>query len=137
MQRGCVIFIISASVAILIASLVLRIFFLPEYQSKGSSRIIYVIESAMAEYKEDYGSYPPGGNEIIAKILLGDNSRGKAYLPEDSVVMRDGMMVDLWKRPLRVITNDFKPLVLSAGENGEFDDNDDISSVRARDELQD
>ena len=128
MQRGCAISIISASLAILFASVVLRIFFMPEYQSKGTSKIIYVIDLAVADYNKDYGSYPTGGNETIAKILLGDNSRNKAYLASDSIVLRNGQFVDLWKRPLRLINDGAGITVLSAGKNGAFDDADDISS---------
>lgn len=131
MQRGCAISIISASLAILFASVLLRIFFMPEYQSKGTSKVIYVIELAATDYNQDYGSYPTGGNQSIANVLLGDNSRNKAYLSSDSVVMRNGQLVDLWKRPLRLIKDGSGLTVLSAGENGTFDDADDITSGRA------
>ena len=131
MQRGCAISIISASLAILCASVVLRIFLMPEYQYEGTSKIIYVIELAVTDYNKDYGSYPTGGNQSIAKVLLGDNSRNKAYLASDSIVMRNGQFVDLWKRPLRLIKDGSGITVLSAGENGAFDDADDITSGRA------
>ena len=137
MQRGCIISIIAASVVILIASVVLRTFFMPEYQAKGTSRIIFVIEAAMAEHNKDFGSYPAGKNEAVTKVLLGQNSRGKNYLPEKSIVIRDGMMVDLWKQPLKVIANEPAPRVISAGENGIFHDNDDVTGENASNEFQD
>ena len=104
---------------------------MPEYQYEGTSKIIYVIELAVTDYNKDYGSYPTGGNQSIAKVLLGDNSRNKAYLASDSIVMRNGQFVDLWKRPLRLIKDGSGITVLSAGENGAFDDADDITSERA------
>ncbi len=131
MPRGCVILIILGSLAILVSSLVLRIFFMPAYQSKGTSRIIYVIELAIAEYGKDYGTNPAGRNQEIARILLGKNSRNKAYLASDSIVIREGQLVDLWKRPLRFAVKGEELNVSSAGENGEFDDSDDIASESA------
>ena len=75
MQRGCVIFIIAASLAILVCSVILRIFFMPAYQAKGTTRIISVIEMAINEYERDFGFYPEGQNTSITKKLLGDNAR--------------------------------------------------------------
>jgi len=128
MQRGCVIFIIVASLAILVASVILRIFFMPAYQKKGTASIIGIIELAIDEHKKDFGLYPSGANESIAKILLGSNTRNKQYLPQDSIVIRDNKMIDLWKRPLQVKMNGIRPTVVSSGENGVFGDSDDLTA---------
>ena len=136
MHRGCVIIIISGSVVILLASLVLRLFFTSDYQQKGTSRIIYVIEKAMSEYQEDYSAYPEGGNDDVANILLGDNSRQKLYLPRDSTVIRNGMMVDLWKNPLQINVKGDSLVIISAGRNKQFGDDDDITSQLVRDRHQ-
>lgn len=136
MHRGCVTIIISGSVVILLASLALRFFFTTEYQQKGSAQIIYVIEKAMGEYKEDYGTYPEGGNSNVVNILLGNNSRQKLYLPRDSTVIRNGVMVDLWKHPLQINVKGNSLVVISAGKNKHFGDDDDITSQLARDRHQ-
>lgn len=133
MHRGCVIIIISGSVVILLASLVLRLFFTADYQQKGTSQIIFVIEKAMDEYKEDYGIYPQGNNDEVTNILLGRNSRQKPYLPRDSTVIRNGVMVDLWKHPLQINVKGDALTIISAGKNSLFNDEDDITSQPARD----
>lgn len=135
MQRGCVITIISSSLVILVAAVILRIFYMPDIQSEGTSRIIYVIESAMEEHNKDHDSYPAGGNEAITKTLLGSNPRGKKYLTDKSVVIRDGMMVDLWKQPFKIVIDNSIPLFISAGNNGVFHDDDDISSKMTSNEI--
>ena len=127
MQRGCVIFIIAASLAILVASVILRIFFMPAYQQKGTASIIGIIDLAIDEHKKDFGLYPEGANEAIAKILLGANTRNKQYIPQDSIVIRHNKMIDLWKRPLHVKMKGMKPTVVSSGENGVFGDSDDLT----------
>ena len=131
MQRGCVIFIIAASLAILVCSVILRIFFMPAYQAKGTTRIISVIEMAINEYERDFGFYPEGQNTSITKKLLGDNARSKQYIPEDSIVVRDNRMVDLWKHPLNIIMNGKRPMVISSGKNGIYGDDDDIKAESA------
>ena len=133
MHRGCVIIIISGSVVILLGSLVLRLFFTDDYQQIGSSQIIFVIEKAMDEYREDYGIYPQGSNSEVANILLGENSRKKKYLPRDSTVIRNGVMVDLWKHPLQINAKGDSLSITSAGKNSLFYDADDITSQLARD----
>ena len=80
MQRGCVIFIIAASLAILVCSVILRIFFMPAYQAKGTARIIGVIEMAINEYQRDFAVYPQGQNLSLTKKLLGDNARSPTYI---------------------------------------------------------
>lgn len=131
MQRGCVIFIIAASLAILVCSVILRIFFMPAYQAKGTARIIGVIEMAINEYQRDFAVYPQGQNLSLTKKLLGDNARSKRYIPEDSIVVRDNRMVDLWKRPLNIIMNGRRPMVISSGKNGIYGDDDDIKGESA------
>ena len=129
MQRGCVIFIIAASLAILVASVILRFFFMPAYQEKGPASIIGIIELAIDEHKKDFGFYPEGRNETIAKILLGANTRNKKYIPQDSIVIRDNKMIDLWQRPLQVKVNGIRPTVVSSGGNGVFGDSDDLNAA--------
>lgn len=129
MQRGCVIFIIAASLAILVASVILRFFFMPAYQEKGTASIIGIIELAIDEYKNDFGVYPEGKNETMAKILLGLNTRNKKYIPQDSIVIRDNKMIDLWQRPLQVKISGTRPTVVSSGENGLFGDSDDLTAA--------
>ncbi len=131
MQRGCVIFIIAASMAILVCSVILRIFFMPAYQAKGTARIIGVIEMAINEYQRDFAVYPQGQNLSLTKKLLGDNARSKRYIPKDSIVVRDNRMVDLWKRPLNIIMNGRRPMVISSGKNGIYGDDDDIKGESA------
>ncbi|MCH2059176.1 MAG: hypothetical protein MK183_00990 [Verrucomicrobiales bacterium] len=104
---------------------------MPAYQAKGTARIIGVIEMAINEYQRDFAVYPQGQNLSLTKKLLGDNARSKRYIPEDSIVVRDNRMVDLWKRPLNIIMNGRRPMVISSGKNGIYGDDDDIKGESA------
>jgi hypothetical protein len=64
--------------------------------------------------------------------LLGDNSRQKLYLPRDSTVIRNGVMVDLWKHPLQINIKGNSLVIISAGKNKHFGDDDDITSQLVR-----
>lgn len=132
MHRCCVIIIITGSIVILLASLIFRFFFMPDYQRKGTSQMIYVIEIAMDEYKEDYGNYPEEKNGALANILLGDNSREKRYLHQGSIFLRNGLMTDLWKHPLQINVEEGTLAIISAGRNRQFGDADDLTSQLAR-----
>ncbi len=136
MPRGCVITIIAASLVMLAISILYYFFFWPDHQRKGTSMGIHSIEKAMADYREDYGELPGGSNGDIAGLLLGDNPREKEYLSKKSVVLRDGELVDFWKRPLRFGVVDGEPVVISAGRNGEFGDADDITSQLVKDMIE-
>ncbi len=136
MPRGCVIFIIAGSLVMLAVSILYYLFFWPDHQRKGSSMCIHVIEKAMAEYAVDYGSLPEGENTVIAGLLLGENSREKEYISRKSVVLRDGILVDFWKQPLRFQADGQADKVMSAGKNGVFGDEDDIGSQLVRDVIE-
>lgn len=133
MPRGCVITIIILCVLMLIVSIVFYVVRWPDIKRQGTSQSIQTIEQAMEAYKSDYGMYPDGDNGAIAALLLGDNSREKRYLSKKTVVLRDGEFIDFWKRPIRFGSTDGQPRGLSAGKNGMFGDEDDISSQLVRD----
>jgi len=136
MPRGCIITIIAGSLVMLAGSIFYYLFFWPDHQRMGTSMSIHVIEKGLVEYAKDYGALPSIDNGEIAGLLLGENSREKEYIGRKTVVLRDGLLVDFWKRPLRFEADADTAKVLSAGKNGEFDDDDDIGSQLLKDVIE-
>ena len=138
MQRGCVISIIAGSIVILAVSVLYYLFFWPDHQRQGTSQCLYVIEKAIDEYGADFEdlSAPPSDNGELAAALLGENPRNKEYIGKKTVVLREGKFVDFWKRELRFEEEDGVLRGSSAGPNGDFGDDDDITSQLARDLIE-
>lgn len=120
----------------LAVSIFYYLFFWPNHQRMGTSMSIHVIEKGLAEYAKDYGALPSDDNGAIAGLLLGGNSREKEYIGRKTVVLRDGLLVDFWKHPLRFDPDADTWKVISAGENGEFGDGDDIGSQLMKDAIE-
>ena len=138
MRRGCVITIITLSVIALVVSVLFYIFVWPETKKIGTSSFAFVIEDALEQYKNDQQDYPQAtGNAEILKALYGDNPRKKQYLDSMESMIRDGQFTDFWKRPMRFeFPAGEKAVVFSAGPDGVFGNEDDITSQLAKDKWE-
>ena len=77
----------------------------------------------LQKYKERVGSYPVGGNALVAKALQGNNEKNVIILVGRKTELNEkGEYVDPWGTPLRIYFSDLGVLVRSAGPNRRFDD---------------
>jgi len=142
MRRGCVLTIVILSGIAFFISAISFIFFWPKMKKRETSRIISAIEITLEEYKSDQGNYPESveNSAVTDALHFGKNPREKVYLP--NAYVKDGEFVDFWKNPLRIEYpepkdgTEAKPKVSSAGPNGEFGDDDDITSQLIKDEME-
>lgn len=133
-KKGCIIALIVFAVLVLAGSIVGFTVFLPKAQKLGTASIIFVVETAINQYSEATGAFPTGSHEEIVEMLSGKNPDGKNYFEdgfEKAVV--NGKIIDAWNRPLQIEAQaDGTIKVLSAGGNGEFGDDDDVTSESLR-----
>ena len=135
MLRKCVIAVTILSFTATIVGVLMWIFFWPKVQRQNAALIALVVERGTADYHEEIGEYPSGNSaaEVVA-ALLGENLKRKSYLrPEFRNFLNDtGEVLDTWKRPFRADRQiDGSILLRSAGKNGTFDDDDDVTSSLA------
>lgn len=70
------------------------------------------LETALDQYRADFGTYPEGDSSMIAHALLGRNDTHTKYLEWKSGA--DGFVLDPWGRPyLFDYSEDGKPLIRS------------------------
>ncbi len=130
-RRKWVIALTLASALICGAALVFYLLYWPKMLARNTALIAYVVEEGLEGYHEDHQSYPEGTAAQIIAALLGENTRKKSYLRPDFRQLLDasGDVVDSWKRPFRFDKEpDGSLKVRSAGPNGTFDDEDDLTS---------
>lgn len=133
MRRGCVILIIVIVLVIQVVSVLFFVFVWPETKKRGTSQTIYVLEKSLEEYRRDLGRYPEGDNRAITAALYGENEREKVYLQPAGSVLRDGVLCDFYKQPLRFrLEQGSQVLVDSSGPDRVFDTEDDITSALIR-----
>jgi len=129
MRRGCVILIIVACLVLQVISVLFFIFVWPEKKKRGTSQTIYVLEKCLEDYKRDNSKYPEGDNQAITDALYGQNPREKVYLVSGGSLIRDGLLCDFYKQPLRFVFPDADTVkVVSSGPDKTFDTEDDITS---------
>ena len=83
----------------------------------------------MKRYRSDYPESKNLSNSSeIINALQGKNSRKKIYLSKRSMLIKDGQLVDYWKRPIIFTERNHLTRLSSAGMNGLHGDYDDIHS---------
>lgn len=84
---------------------------------------------ALQKYKEQVGTFPPGGNLEVAKALQGHNPKNVIVIVGAHTSVNDrGEFLDPWGTPLRIYFSDTGILIRSAGPNRRFDDSKTIDS---------
>lgn len=135
MLRKCVIAVTILSFTATVVGVLMWIFFWPKVQRQNAALIALVVERGAAEYHREIGEYPVGNSAAeVAAALLGENPKRKSYLrPEFRNFLNEaGEVLDTWKRPFRADRQaDGSVILRSAGRNGTFDDEDDVTSSLA------
>ena len=128
-KRGCFkVLVIVSSMTFIITSL----FYLalwPALKIKIIKKSLFSINIAIDNYNIDYPNYKITTNtaENTSK-LLGKNGRNKRYLNSRSVVIKKGILIDYWDRPLIFQTVNSSTNVFSSGKTKIVGDSDDIRS---------
>ena len=137
MRRGCVFTITILSAIVLLLSILFWLFKWPELKKLETSKFAYLIEDALEQYRSDQSAYPPEAS--VAAALYGENARKKRYLAGLESIVRDGQFTDMWKTPFKiefpVEGSEGKAKLTSAGPDGEFGNEDDITSQLILDEV--
>ena len=128
-KRGCFkVFVIVSSTTFIITSL----FYLalwPALKIKIIKKSLFSINIAIDNYNIDYPNYKITTNtEENTSKLLGNNGRNKRYLNSRTVVIKKGILIDYWDRPLIFQTFNSSTNVFSSGKNKIVGDSDDIRS---------
>jgi hypothetical protein len=134
MLRKCVIAATVLSFTATVAGVLMWIFYWPKVQGQNAALIALVVERAATEFHKEIGEFPGGNCAEVADALLGENSKRKNYLrPEFRNFLDEaGEVMDSWKRPFRADRQESGSVRLrSAGKNGSFDDEDDVTSALA------
>ena len=130
MRKGFVLTITWCSVIIFVTSIIYYFFFWPNVQSKATSQLISSLEDALKRYRTDYPESKNLGNSSeTINALQGKNSRKKIYLSKRSMLIKEGQLVDYWKRPIIFTERNHLTRLRSAGMNGLHGDFDDIHST--------
>ena len=83
------------------------------------------LDSALLEYRKDFGRFPAGGAGEIVSALGGQNEKGKSYIELAPAAVNDhGEMLDPWGTPFRITFDEVNsvPRIHSAGPNLIFED---------------
>lgn len=134
MLRKCVIAATVLSFTATVAGVLMWIFYWPKVQRQNAALIALVVERAATEFHEEIGEHPTGNCAAVAAALLGENAKRKSYLRPEfrNFLDETGEVMDSWKRPFRVDRQAEGAVRLrSAGKNGSFDDEDDVTSALA------
>jgi hypothetical protein len=89
------------------------------------------LEAVLEMYRRDFGSYPPLDNPVIVKALTGSNPAKKAYYDfRKNQINNKGELLDPWRTPYHFYMEKDGPVIVSAGQDKQFFDNDDESNLR-------
>jgi hypothetical protein len=124
-----------ASALVLVIAVVAYVIFWPKALRRNTALIAHVVEEAAQRYREENDTPLKGTRVEIVATLLGRNARQKSYLRPDFEEFLDdrGRVVDSWREPFRFDTGPEGELRLrSAGPNGLFEDEDDLTSDALR-----
>mgnify|MGYP007101551542 CR=1 FL=1 len=131
MLRKCVIAATILSFTATVAGVLMWIFYWPKVQRQNAALIALVVERGLAEYHKEIGEYPDGNSAQVAAALLGENPKQKSFLLPQfrNFLDESGQVLDSWKRPYRADRQEDSSVHFrSAGKNGTFDDDDDVTS---------
>ena len=122
--------------------LVLKFWVLPGiFETQNKARTLLLVKGVL-QFQKDHGSFIETDNEgdelpspeRIAAILKGDNPSSKDYLDNfGEGEFKDGQILDLYGKPYKFqVDADGIVSVVSAGANGTFGDDDDVSDQEAQ-----
>jgi hypothetical protein len=134
-KRGCLLAATLLAAAICAGASLLHFYVFPRKLRYDSSAIALKLEEGLDRYRADFGAYPEGNSAALLDVLLGENTRNRAYIDPRfrSQIDPAGQVTDVWGRPLRFENlPGGPPRVLSPGKNGVFGDSDDIDSSLAK-----
>ena len=128
-KRGCFKILVIVSSMTFISTVVFYLALWPALKIKIIEKSLFSINIAVENYNIDYPNYKITTNtaENTSK-LLGNNGRKKKYLNSRTVVIKKGILIDYWDRPLIFQTVNGNTNVFSSGENKIVGDSDDIRS---------
>ena len=128
-KRGCVKVLVIVSSMTFISTAVFYLALWPALKIKIIEKSLFSINIAVDNYNIDYPNYKITTNtaENTSK-LLGKNGRKKKYLNSRTVVIKKGILIDYWDRPLIFQTVNGNTSVFSSGKNKIVGDSDDIRS---------
>jgi hypothetical protein len=58
------------------------------------------ISTSLRDYRSAFNQNPVGNNSEISRVLLGKNSQGKKFLPDNAHLNAKGELTDRWDQPL-------------------------------------
>lgn len=128
-KRGCFKVLVIVSSMTFISTAVFYLALWPALKIKIIEKSLFSINIAVDNYNIDYPNYKITTNtaENTSKIL-GNNGRNKRYLNSRTVVIKKGILIDYWDRPLIFQTVNGNTNVFSSGKNKIVGDSDDIRS---------
>ena len=128
-KRGCFKLLVIVSSMIFVSTALFYLALWPALKIKIIKKSLFSINIAIDNYNIDYPNYKITTNtaENTSKIL-GNNGRNKRYLNSRTVVIKKGILIDYWDRPLIFQTVNGNTNVFSSGKNKIVGDSDDIRS---------
>ena len=128
-KRGCLKVLVIVSSMTFISTALFYLALWPALKIKIIKKSLFSINIAIDNYNIDYPNYKITTNtaENTSK-LLGNNGRNKRYLNSRTVVIKKGILIDYWDRPLIFQTVNGNTNVFSSGKNKIVGDSDDIRS---------
>lgn len=82
------------------------------------------LETALLEYRKDFGSFPAGGASEILSALRGKNSREQNFIELPETATNElGEVLDPWGTPFEITFDETRkiPKIHSAGPNRKFE----------------
>ena len=128
-KRGCFKVLVIVSSMTFVSTALFYLALWPALKIKIIKKSLFSINIAIDNYNIDYPNYKITTNtaENTSK-LLGNNGRNKRYLNSRTVVIKKGILIDYWDRPLIFQTVNGNTNVFSSGKNKIVGDSDDIRS---------
>lgn len=128
-KRGCFKLLVIVSSMTFVSTALFYLALWPALKIKIIKKSLFSINIAIDNYNIDYPNYKITTNtaENTSKIL-GNNGRNKRYLNSRTVVIKKGILIDYWDRPLIFQTVNGNTNVFSSGKNKIVGDSDDIRS---------
>jgi hypothetical protein len=96
-----------------------------EHRLNSNRVTLHGIEGLIQSYYADFGTLPP--HDHIVESLLGDNERVIRYIDKDRARFPNDQILDSLKNPIIIEYEGDKVSLRSAGLNGVYGDEDDIT----------
>jgi type II secretory pathway pseudopilin PulG len=143
MKKGCLVVVIALFAVALIGAAFAWFAWRPTVMQGATAGIIVAVEGAIDAYTAETGSPPQGDHEQIVRVLMGENPKNRNFFPRDlralssDFLNEDGRLVDAWRNPLQIQPMpDGSIQVLSAGPDGKFGNEDDVTSALLKNAIE-